>query len=49
LRTGHIVNSKEAMVQKTLEILRHENANHRPVLPFLIDDSVKAIIGLFER
>ncbi len=43
----YIVNSKEAMKQKTLEVLQEKHTVHTPSIPFLITDTVKAVADLF--
>jgi hypothetical protein len=44
----HITGSKEEMKQKTLDILQGPNADHSPGFPFLMSDSVNAVMRLFE-
>jgi glycosyltransferase involved in cell wall biosynthesis len=44
----HIASSKEEMKQKALEILQTPGIVHSPASPFLINDSVKAIMRLFD-
>jgi glycosyltransferase involved in cell wall biosynthesis len=43
----HIVPDKVAMKQKTLDILQNANTSYRPVFPFLISETVKAVAALF--
>ena len=47
IKNWHIVNNKEEMKEKALEILQNDNADHSPVLPFMICDCVKEISRLF--
>jgi hypothetical protein len=42
----HIVNTEEEMVKKAIELLVSETDN-TPVLPYVMDDSAKAIMRLF--
>lgn len=43
----YIVNSKEAMKQKTLEVLQKNHTVHTSSSPFLITDTAKAVADLF--
>jgi glycosyltransferase involved in cell wall biosynthesis len=44
----HIVKTKEGMKQYALDVLQMPNPNHSPVIPFLMVDSVKAVVRLFD-
>jgi len=44
----HIVQSKEEMKEKVLQILQHPDTNQSPSMPFLMNNSVKTIAALFE-
>ncbi|MEP6950888.1 MAG: glycosyltransferase family 4 protein [Ginsengibacter sp.] len=43
----HIVQSKEEMVKKAIEILSNSVAAYTPVLPYAMDDSAMAVMKLF--
>lgn len=43
----HIVNSKEEMKQKALEVLQENHTFHNPLFPFLITDTANAVADLF--
>lgn len=44
----HIVNSKEEMTEKALELLQSPVTVYKSVAPFTMDDTVKKMVGLFE-
>jgi glycosyltransferase involved in cell wall biosynthesis len=48
IKNWHIVNTKEEMKEKALEILKEPDIDCSPVLPFLMSDCAKAIIKLFD-
>ncbi len=43
----HIVQSKEEMKLKALELLQNEQTEYRIIIPFTMDDTVKKMMGLF--
>ena len=43
----HIVNSKEEMVKKSLEILCNTSTEYRAILVSSIDESAKAVMQIF--
>jgi glycosyltransferase involved in cell wall biosynthesis len=43
----HIVNTKEEMIKKSLEILNDPQTEHSSVMPYSINETAKAIIELF--
>ena len=48
IKNWHIVQSKEEMREKALQILQHPDTNQSPSMPFLMNNSVKSIATLFE-
>jgi len=44
----HVVNSKEEMIKKALELLVDSKTNYTPVTPFLINDSARAMMKLYD-
>jgi glycosyltransferase involved in cell wall biosynthesis len=44
----HVVNTEEEMLYKTLEILQNPETNYEPLYPFLMDDTAKKMMALFE-
>lgn len=48
IKNWHIVNTKEEMVNKALEILTNGQTEYQPVIPYLMSDSAKAFMNLFE-
>jgi glycosyltransferase involved in cell wall biosynthesis len=48
IKHWHIAYSKEEMKQKTLDILQDSKTDYSPVFPFLMSDSAKAIMRLFD-
>jgi glycosyltransferase involved in cell wall biosynthesis len=47
IKNWHIVNTKDEMQQKALEILQNPDDDHIPVLPFLMNDCVMGFGNLF--
>jgi len=47
IQNWHIAGNKEDMVQKTLDILKRPAIEHTRITPYVIEDSVKKMIGLF--
>ena len=45
----HIVQSKEEMKEKALEILQSPSTIYKSVTPFSMDDTVKKMVELFTR
>ena len=43
----HIVNTKEEMIKKSLEILNDPQTEYNSVMPYSINETAKAIIELF--
>lgn len=43
----HMVNSKEEMKQKALAVLQDRQLSFKPVIPFLMNDTVKKMMALF--
>ena len=43
----HVVNNKEEMIKKTLELLTDSKTNYKPVTPYVIDDTARAMMKLF--
>jgi glycosyltransferase involved in cell wall biosynthesis len=43
----NIVNSTEEMIKKASEILHDPNIDYKPVMPYTMERSVKAVMGLF--
>ena len=48
IKHWHIVNSKEEMVERILEILNDPDIDYRPVLPYSVSDSARAVMKLFD-
>jgi glycosyltransferase involved in cell wall biosynthesis len=44
----YIVHDEKEMVEKTLEILHDPDIDYKPVLPYSMQDSVKAVMKLFD-
>jgi len=44
----HVVNNKEEMIQKALELLTDSKTNYEPVTPFVIEDTARAMMKLFD-
>jgi hypothetical protein len=44
----HIVSNEEEMLDKALEILRNPQANYESVFPYLMNDTAKKMMVLFE-
>lgn len=49
IENWHIVASKEEMVEKAMDILKDGTFSHTPVLPFHIDDTVKAFMAVLKN
>lgn len=47
VRHWHIATSREDMLQLLIEILQDPDTDHKPVLPYSINDSAKAVMKLF--
>jgi glycosyltransferase involved in cell wall biosynthesis len=45
----HIVQNKDEMTEKLIEILQQPVIEYKPVLLFVMDDSAKAVMNLFEK
>ncbi|MHA4806578.1 glycosyltransferase [Flavitalea flava] len=43
----HVVRTPEEMFVKVLELLQDPDLSHEPVLPFLMEDSARLVMGLF--
>ena len=43
----HVVKNKEEMIKKTLELLTDSKTNYKPVTPYLIEDTARAMMQLF--
>lgn len=43
----HIVNTKEEMLQKLIELLANPSLDHRPVMPYTMNDTAKTVMQLF--
>jgi glycosyltransferase involved in cell wall biosynthesis len=48
IKNWSIVQNKKEMKEKVLQILQHPDINQSPSMPFLMNNSVKAIAALFE-
>jgi len=48
IKHWHIVNNKEEMVERILEILNDPDIDYRPVLPYSVSDSARAVMKLFD-
>jgi hypothetical protein len=44
----HIVNTKEEMAAKAIELLQHKTRNHDAVIPYSMEDAAKKIMRLFD-
>jgi glycosyltransferase involved in cell wall biosynthesis len=44
----HVVQDKEEMTKRCLELLQDKNLDHSPILPYKMDDTVIAILRLFD-
>lgn len=47
IRHWHITGSKEAMQQKTLELLQRSPTEYDPVLPYRVDNTIKKVMHLY--
>ena len=44
----YIVHDREEMAEKILDILHDPEIDYRPILPYSVNDSARAIMKLFE-
>lgn len=47
IKHWHIVETKEEMIEKALELLNNTNVQYEPVLPYNVNDNAKAMMSLF--
>lgn len=45
----HIVNTAEEMIARTIEILKDDQRDHKPVMLYSMDESAKAVMNLFSQ